>query len=313
MVLNMSSRGLAAAREQGFADLLGRVETGVTNAADALARLQQPDGHWAFELEADATIPAEYVLLRHFLGEPDDPVLEAKIVRYLWSIQGEHGGWPLFHGGDFNMSASVKAYYALKICGEHVNAPVMKRAREAILSRGGAKESNVFTLAQLALYGQVPWRAVPVMPIEIMLLPRWFPFHLDKVSYWSRTVIVPLLILMARKPRARNPRGIGIPELFVTAPEQERRYVSNPTGSAWGRVFLAIDQVMRSAEPLFPKRTRARATREAVAFITERLNGTDGLGAIFPAMANVVMAFETLGYAKDHPHLVLAKQAMRKL
>ena len=82
------------------------------------------------------------------------------------------------------------------------------RAREAILAHGGAEKSNVFTRIQLALFGAVPWRAVPVMPVEIMLLPRWFPFHLSKVSYWSRTVIVPLLVLMAKKPRARNPRNI---------------------------------------------------------------------------------------------------------
>src|SRR5919108_199992 len=264
MVLNMSSRGLAAAREQGFADLLGRVDAGVTSAADALARLQQPDGHWAFELEADATIPAEYVLLRHFLGEPDDPVLEAKIVRYLWSIQGEHGGWPLFHGGDFNMSASVKAYYALKICGEHVNAPVMKRAREAILSRGGAKESNVFTLAQLALYGQVPWRAVPVMPIEIMALPRWFPFHLDKVSYWSRTVIVPLLVLQALKPRARNPKGVGIEELFLEPPRAIGLAPKAPQQKVtWFWFFRGVDAALRFGAPMFPKRLRQRAIDRA--------------------------------------------------
>ncbi|HJT13143.1 MAG TPA: squalene--hopene cyclase, partial [Dongiaceae bacterium] len=309
----MSSRGLAAAREQGFADLLGRVETGVTNAADALARLQQPDGHWAFELEADATIPAEYVLLRHFLGEPDDPVLEAKIVRYLWSIQGEHGGWPLFHGGDFNMSASVKAYYALKICGEHVNAPVMKRAREAILSRGGAKESNVFTLAQLALYGQVPWRAVPVMPVEIMALPRWFPFHLDKVSYWSRTVIVPLLVLMAKRPLARNPRKVDVRELFVTPPEQVKDWYNYNRKGAWASFFRGVDRILHRTQGLFPKKLRERCIADAVTWVTERLNGEDGLGAIYPAMANSVMMYDTLGYPEDHPDRATARGSLEKL
>jgi squalene-hopene/tetraprenyl-beta-curcumene cyclase len=189
----------------------------------------------------------------------------------------------------------------------------MARARAAILAHGGAARCNVFTRATLALFGQVPWRALPVMPVEIILLPRWFPFHLDKVSYWSRTVIVPLLILMACKPCARNPRRVGIEELFVTPPEQERRYISNPTCSAWGRAFLALDQLLRIAEPLFPTRMRQRAIREAVAFVTERLNGQDGLGAIFPAMANAVMALETLGHAKDHPDLVTAKRAIREL
>jgi squalene-hopene/tetraprenyl-beta-curcumene cyclase len=111
----------------------------------------------------------------------------------------------------------------------------------------------------LALFGQVPWRAVPVMPVEIMLLPRWFPFHLDKVSYWARALIVPLLILMARKPRARNPRGIGIAELFLTPPEQERAYITSPPGATWGRFFLTVDRLLRLTEPLSPGRSRARS------------------------------------------------------
>ena len=173
------------------------------------------DGHWVFELEADATIPAEYVLLRHYLAEPVDAALEAKIAVYLRRIQGAHGGWPLFHDGDFDMSASVKAYFALKMIGDSTERRHMRRAREAIRARGGAARSNVFTRIMLALFGFVSWRAVPVMPVEIMLLPKWFPFHIDKISYWSRTVIVPLLVLMALKPTARNPKGVRIDELFL--------------------------------------------------------------------------------------------------
>jgi squalene-hopene/tetraprenyl-beta-curcumene cyclase len=284
----------------------------VAQARAGLEAMRQADGHWVFELESDATIPAEYVLFEHFLGEIDQ-VLEDKIAVYLRARQAEHGGWPLYAGGDLDISATVKAYYALKLIGDHLDAPHMARARQAILAHGGAARSNVFTRITLALFAQVPWRAVPVMPVEIMLLPRWFPFHLDKVSYWSRTVIAPLLILMARKPRARNPRGIGIDELFATPPERERHYISNPTGSHWGRVFLAVDRILRIAEPFFPSRPRQRAIRQAVAFITERLNGEDGLGAIYPAMANTVMAFDALGYPKQHPDLVIAKQAVKKL
>jgi squalene-hopene/tetraprenyl-beta-curcumene cyclase len=291
-------------------------ETGVAQivaqARAGLEAMQQADGHWVFELEADATMPAEYVFLEHFLGEIDQ-ALEDRIAAYLRAGQAEHGGWALYVGGDLDLSATVKAYYALKLIGDDPAAPHMARAREAILARGGAARSSVFTRISLALFGQVPWRAVPVMPVEIMLLPRWFPFHLDRVSYWSRTLIVPLTILMAHKPRARNPRGVGIPELFVTPPEQERRYIANPTGSGWGRVFLALDRLLRSAEPLFARCLRQRAIRRAVAFITERLNGEDGLGAILPPMVATVMVFDTLGCPKDHPDLVIAKRAVRKL
>jgi squalene-hopene/tetraprenyl-beta-curcumene cyclase len=300
--------GMSANSARGLQPLIDLIE----DARRGLELRQQDDGHWVFDLEADVTIPSEYVLLEHFLGEVDQ-ALEGKIAVYLRQKQAAHGGWSLYPGGDLDISASVKAYFALKLIGDDPTAPHMARAREAILARGGAARANVFTRITLALFGQVPWRAVPVMPVEIMLLPRWFPFHMDKVSYWSRTVIAPLLILMARKPRAKNPRGIGVKELFVAPPEQERGYITNPTGKAWGSVFVGLDHALRLAEPVLPGRSRARAIAAAVAFITERLNGEDGLGGIFPAMTNTVMAFEALGYAKDHPDLLNAKSAIRKL
>ncbi len=144
----------------------------------------------------------------HYFAETPDLELERKIGVYLRRIQGAHGGWPLFHDGAFDMSASVKAYFALKMIGDDIDADHMRRAREAILSRGGAVKTNVFTRALLSLYGVIRWHSVPVMPVEIMLLPKWFPFHIDKISYWARTVIVPLLVLQAFKPKAINPRGV---------------------------------------------------------------------------------------------------------
>ncbi|HLF59014.1 MAG TPA: squalene--hopene cyclase [Alphaproteobacteria bacterium] len=293
-----------------------RLDAVIEDAKAELLKLQAEHGHWVFELEADATIPSEYILLRHFLARSEaelDPALEKKLAVYIRGVQGEHGGWPLFHRGDFDMSASVKAYYALKIAGDDVNASHMKRARDAILSRGGAARSNVFTRVALALFGQVPWRAVPAMPVEIMLLPRWFPFHLAKVSYWSRTVIAPLLILMALKPRARNPKAVNIRELFATPPEQETRYNVNPTGKILGDLLLAFDRILRRAEPYFPQASRRRAIRKAVDFVTLRLNGEDGLGGIFPAMANAVMAFDQLGYPRDHADFKMAMQSVEKM
>src|SRR5271166_5933546 len=285
----------------------------IAQAGAALARQQHVDGHWLFELEADATIPAEYVLLEHFLDRID-PELEAKIGVYLLSMQGNHGGWPLFRDGAFDLSASVKAYFALKAIGDDPRAPHMARARQAILAAGGAERTNVFTRAQLALFGQVPWRAVPVMPLEIMHLPLWFPFHLSKVSYWSRTVIVPLLVLMALRPVARNPRNIAIPELFRTTPEQVGDWIHGPYRSPWwGPFFKMVDSVLRVVQPAFPRRSRQSAIDKAVRFVTERLNGDDGLGGIYPAIANSVMMFDTLGYPPEHPDAAIAWCAVRKL
>ncbi|MFL5280989.1 MAG: squalene--hopene cyclase [Rhodopila sp.] len=288
------------------------LDDSVLRASDALMRHRKPDGHFVFELEADTTIPAEYVLLEHFLDRIDRP-LQDRIGVYLRECQGAHGGWPLFHDGALNISASVKAYYALKCIGDDPDAPHMQRAREAILAAGGAERTNVFTRVQLALFGQVPWHAVPVMPLEIMHLPLWFPFHLSKVSYWSRTVIVPLLVLMAYRPKARNPRGIDIRELFRTPPDQVTDWIRGPYRSASGRFFKGIDAVLRRVEPLFPQSGKKSAVKKAAAFVTERLNGEDGLGGIYPAMANTVMMFDTLGYAPDQPDAVTAWRSVRKL
>jgi squalene-hopene/tetraprenyl-beta-curcumene cyclase len=286
----------------------------IAAATQALLACQRPDGHWVFELEADSTIPAEYVLLKHYLDEPLDAPLEEKFAVYLRRQQGTHGGWPLFHDGDFDMSASVKAYFALKMIGDAPDAPHMARAREAILGRGGAKQSNVFTRVLLSLYGVLDWNSVPVMPVEIMLLPRWFPFHLSKISYWGRTVIVPLLVLQALKPRAKNRRGVGIDELFHENPREIGAPEKAPhQKAAWFAFFRGIDAILRRVEPRFPAGLRRRAIDRAVAFVTERLNGEDGLGAIYPAMANSVMMFDVLGYAKDHPDVVLARTSVDKL
>src|SRR3954468_24812366 len=290
------------------------IDRSIEAATDALLGLQRPDGHWVFELEADATIPAEYVLLRHYLAQPVDVPLETRIGAYLRRTQGEHGGWPLFHDGAFDMSASVKAYFALKMIGDAVEAPHMVRAREAIRSRGGASRANVFTRLMLALFGFIPWRAVPVMPVEIMLLPTWFPFHLDKISYWSRTVIVPLLVLQALKPKARNPKGVGIDELFLEPPQTIGAAPKAPQQKAsWFWLFRAIDSLLHAFEQFFPKRSRRRAIARAEAWVGERLNGEDGLGAIFPAMANSVMMFDALGHDESDPRRAIARESIQKL
>ena len=291
-----------------------RLTHSIESATEALLARQRPDGHWVFELEADATIPAEYVLLRHYLGEPVDAALEAKIAAYLRRIQGAHGGWPLLADGDLDVSATVKAYFALKMIGEPIDADHMRRAREAVLARGGAARANVFTRIMLALFGFIPWRAVPVMPIEIMLLPKWFPFHLDKISYWSRTVIVPLLVLMAKKPRARNAKGVRIDELFLEPPQSIGPTPKAPQQKAsWFWFFRGVDNVLRATEPYFPKASRQRAMDSAVAWVSERLNGEDGLGAIFPAMANSVMMFDVLGYPENYPPRAIARKSVEKL
>ena len=293
---------------------LAQIEAAVSRATQALLATQRADGHFVFELEADVSIPAEYILFQHFLGQPADAELEGKLATFIRRQQAAHDGWPLFTDGAFNISSSVKAYFALKAVGDSPEADHMRRARAAILAHGGAANANVFTRSLLALFGALPWRGVPVMPVEILLLPRWFPFHMTKVSYWSRTVITPLVVVNALKPRAKNPRNVSIAELFVEPPDRVRHWPGAPQQKfPWTTLFGALDQLLRWSEPYFPKGLRKRAIDRAVAFVEERLNGEDGLGAIYPAMAYSAIMFDTLGYGRQDPLMVQVMKAIDRL
>jgi squalene-hopene/tetraprenyl-beta-curcumene cyclase len=205
----------------------------------------------------------------------------------------------------------VKAYFCLKMIGDDIDAPHMVRARAAVLAHGGAARSNVFTRLLLAIYGQISWNALPTMPVELILLPRWFPIHLSKMSYWARTVIAPLLVLQAKKARASNRRGVNIPELFD--PHARVPFKAPHQKWLWVVGFGALDVALKAFDPFWPKKLRQRAVDRCVSFVTERLNGEDGLGAIYPAMANSVMMYDVLGYAEDHPDRAIARKSVEKL
>jgi len=287
------------------------LEAAIGRARQTILGLQQHDGCWCHELEADCTIPAEYILMLHFFGERE-PLLEARIATYLRNRQNAEGGWPLYESGAADVSCSVKAYYALKLAGDDSHAPHMQRARAAILKLGGAARAKDLTRMTLAMFGQLPWRGVPWTPIELILLPRWFPFHVSKVSYWSRTVMIPLAVLCSLKARAANPRNIHVRELFVTPPDEERHYFAAPK-SRLARMLLALDRAGHAIEPHMPRRLRARALERARQWLVPRLNGEYGLGAIFPAMVNAAEALPLLGFAPDHPYCRDARKALRDL
>ena len=282
----------------------------IDKAQDKLLSLQSDDGYWVFELEADCTIPSEYILMMNYLGEIDE-VLQAKIANYLRSRQSQDGSYPLFTGGFADISCSSKVYYALKLAGDSIDAEHMVRLRNYILSKGGAAKANVFTRIMLATFEQLPWRGVPYIPVEIMLFPSWFPFHLDKVAYWSRTVMVPLFILCTLRATAKNPKKINILELFVTHPDEEQHYF--PERTILNKIFLGLDFLGRVTRPLIPKKSHDLAITKAKDWIIDRLNGEDGLGGICPAMMAAYQALLLLGIPKDDELMVTARKAIDKL
>ena len=245
------------------------------------------DGHWVFELEADATIPAEYVLLRQYLGEPDDPELERKIGVYLRRIQAEHGGWPLFHGGAFDISASVKAYFCLKMIGDSPDAPHMARARSAILAHGGAHARQCLHAHPAGAVRRTLVEHVPTIPVELILLPRWFPIHLSTHvllgAHRDGALAGPGGAQGAGAKRARRSHPGALRHDRARRRPRPRAHQQR----GWALFFSGLDRVLKVVEPLWPKSpapSRHRALRGVSS--TERLNGEDGLGAIYPAMAN---------------------------
>ena len=278
------------------------VEKAIHRAQEYVLSIQHPLGYWIGELEADSTLTSEYLMLRRFLGRVDQD-LERKAANYLRAKQLPDGGWDLFPGSPSDISATVKAYFALKLVGHGPDEPFMAKARENILAKGGVTKANVFTKITLALFGQYDWRGIPAMPIEIMLLPRQSYFNIYEVSYWSRTVIVPLCILMDLKPVCRIPEAARIDELYVPSrAEADLRFPLSDQLISWKNFFIGLDRLLPNLENWAPRPFRARARQRALAWTLTRM-GPGGLGGIYPAMANAVMALHTLGYSEDHPKM----------
>lgn len=291
-----------------------RVKEALDNAVNVLLEKQQPDGHWVFELEADAGITAEYVLLMHFLGEPIEQTLQARLEAYLRDQQQAQGGWPLWQGGGFSLSVSVKTYFALKLLGESQDEPHLQRACALIRQHGGATKCNVMTRIWLALYNIIPWRALPLIPVEVILLPRWFPFHLSKMFCVPRKFTVAFSVVQALRPTARNLQDVGINELFIHPASETKPLPRAPQQNVAGFVFFsAIDRLLHRIEPWFPKRQRKKALDTAVAYVTEQLNGEDGYSAALPPIAISLIMLQTLGYPHHHCAVRTAHRACEKL
>ena len=288
------------------------VQVSMTRAAQALSNRQAHDGHWLFELEADATIPSEYLFLQYFMRTVDRE-REQKIAKYLRRRQHENGSWSLYEGGPGDISATVKSYFALKLSGESADAPHMVQTRNWVRANGGAEAVNVFTRITLAVFEQLPWRTVPAMPVEIMYLPKWWFFNLSKVSYWSRCVIVPLLIIFARRPVVELSAEQGISELFLGDPSTLRHMDHFKSGKPLQNAFLLFDRLLKVVDKLTPNWVRRPALKRAENWMREHSQGKGGIGAIYPAMANAAVALRALGAPENDPDFVRTMQAIEDL
>jgi len=288
------------------------LHTAIERAKGCLLGLQDPSGFWRGELQGDSILESEYILMKFILGQDDDPELPL-IANYLRNLQQPDGGWNMYPGGKADVSGTVKAYFALKLMGDPPDAPHMARARELVHRLGGAERCNTFTKFFFACLGQISFDACPSIPPEVVLLPKWFYFNLYHVSAWTRTMILPLgIVTTARFTRHLRPEQ-GIAELYLDRAAANRLANLPPRGfpTSWGDAFLRLDQLLKWYEKRHFTRLRTKAMARAEQWLLEHLDGSEGLGAIFPPMVYILIVFRILGYPEDHPRVVAAHKHLK--
>ncbi|MEX0655468.1 MAG: squalene--hopene cyclase [Phycisphaeraceae bacterium] len=318
--LGASNRATGVVNADASADdapLAGRAQAVLPRAVAWLFDRQHADGHWCAELEGDSILQSEYILLKWILGHEDDERLP-KIAAYLRRQQQADGTWAQYPtpGGPSRMdlSATVKGYFALKLHGDDPEAEHMRKARAAILAGGGAERVNSFTKFYLACLGQIDWSAQPSIPPEVVFLPKWFYFHLDKLSAWTRTMILPLAIVTTYRPTRRLESDKSIDELYVEARYRRKLIATQDRPHPfWSRFFLVADRGLKGVHALGLTPWRKRAVKWIEDWLHRHLVKSDGLGAIFPPMVYIQIAFRCLGYPDDHPMLVKARKDLDEL
>ncbi len=285
----------------------------------ALGQVQRTDGHWCGLLQGDSILESEYLLMKFILGQEDADSMDGsgretldRIAAGLRLQQRPDGTWGQYPDADMDLSATVKGYFALKLMGDDPDAPHMAAARGAVLSAGGAEGVNTFSNFYLACLGQVSWDAIPAIPPEIMLLPRWSTFHISKVSAWTRTMIVPLAIVTTLRPTRSLPQASGIDELYVNEHARNTlgQTVDAPPG--WAAFFGFADRCMKTLHRFGGTPFRKASLDRCREWMLDRASqdgsaATIGLGAIFPPMVYLQIALHAMGWSRDHPVLKRAE------
>jgi squalene-hopene/tetraprenyl-beta-curcumene cyclase len=293
---------------------LADVEAAISRSADYILSRQHPDGYWSGELEADSMLEADYIFL-HTLLESGNPGRLKRAFTEMMRFQEDDGSWSLHPGGPGNISLSVKCYFSAKLMGLSADEPRMAKCREWVLAHGGVVECNTFTKMYLCALGQYDYDAVPAIPPEIVLFPNWFYFNIYEISAWSRSILVPLAIIYAKKPFKKIPQEQGIDELFVGGRENAvmRLRMNRKKLLSWRNIFLIFDRMTHWAEAVHIRPLRKVALRRAEKWMLDRLEMSDGLGAIYPAMMNAIIALRCLGYSEDDPQVIRARDEFEKL
>ncbi len=291
-----------------------RVSEGIGKGAAWLMGQQHEQGYWCGELEADSMLEADYIYMHTLLGTGDKGRME-RAVNEILRHQNEDGGWSLYPGGPSNVNYGVKCYLALKLMGWTADHPVMVKARTKVLDLGGVTECNTFTKMYLCSLGQYDYDAVPAVPPEMLLFPNWFYFNIYAISAWSRAILVPLSIIYAKKPFKKLAPEQTIDELFVGGRENANLYLRLDKKKiiSWRNFFLFTDRLAHWSERVHIRPLRKMALKKAEQWMLDHFERSDGLGAIYPAMLNAIVALRALGYSEEDPQVIRARDEFEKL
>jgi squalene-hopene/tetraprenyl-beta-curcumene cyclase len=289
-------------REQSSLPLLDRVKETIRKAQEHLLGLQKPEGYWVGELFVDSTLISDVVAFMHWTGEVDFDK-QSRCAKNLLERQMPDGGWNTYTKGPSELNATLKAYFALKLAGYPPEDPRMVKAHATIVRLGGIPKANTYTKLFLAMFGQYPWKHLPIIPAEIILLPTWLYFNIYEMSSWSRAMVVPLSIINHFKPTRNLPPEKQLHELFPYGTEHSNLGLPfDRKLFTWKNFFLGWNHALKFLDALPWKPFRRAALKKAEAWIVERIgDGSDGLGAIFPSMMYTLMVLRTLGYGEEHP------------
>lgn len=285
------------------------LESGIRRSQSWLLERQHPEGFWHAPLEANAGMDAQYVLFNRFMGRR--PEAERRVVEHMLATQCADGSWPLYHGGPGHLNSTIEAYFALKLAGHGADERASSRARDFILANGGLARAGVFTRIFLAYFGQFPWWGLPSMPVELILLPPRFPLNIYAMSSWARGTVVPLAVVMAKRPHIAIDPGLGVGELWCKPPTpSDLAFTPSSDWLTWRNFFLALDAVLKLLGRLDWTPLRGRALRRAERWILDHQDVNGGWGGIQPAMINSVMALRVLGHPDDDPAVAKGIQAI---
>jgi len=292
------------------------LETAIARSQNYLLGEQKPEGYWIGELMVDCTLVADVAAFHHWNGTVNEN-WQRKVVNHLFAMQVPTGGWNIYPGGPAEINATVKAYLALKLAGVPMTDPRMLRARQTALSLGGIPRLNTFSKLYLAVLGLFPWKYVPTIPCEVMLIGKWFYVNFNELSSWSRSMLVPLSIINHFKPTRSMRAAATLNELYPHGfHERDLMLPHDPQRFTWRNFFIRLDRVHKFAEH-FARHNfhpfRKRALKKAEEWMVTRFEGSDGLSAIFPGVLHSMIAFKALGYADDHPLIRRCEEELNKL